>query len=409
MNLNDYKFIVSSGCSYGQMIQSSHITHEFQRKIFKDFGEDVSDYAFGIDNTIFIHAAVASQTSEWALHSTQYIINKLLNLGVNSENIYCFVEWTQYNRFSTTTENFIDLKKVPKIRFFGYGVHYNNLKIVKLLNDINIQSVHNIMGIGVIDDCPYINPNAVQLSKIESVFGLDGKIMVDKQLEQFKNTTNLTLLKHYLNNIISLQNYLKSNNIKYNFCNMQSEFEGWIPSGFEFEQKLKSSSMEYRKYYENHKYPNLISKNLNYDNKKNDGIHCINAYPQISHLYNLIDFSNWWFYKKNGFRFGGIDEYFLHEYDIYAYSNLMFWSNDNKIKIIDILGGYHQHPTDIMYSLLHNTAAFNNPFVKVKEKWITYLKELLNEDIESDDITTHKISCSKKYYESIIKNEFTTL
>ena len=52
-----------------------------------------------------------------------------------------------------------------------------------------------------------------------------------------KKTTNIVFLKHYLNNIISLQNYLKSNNIKYNFCNMQSEFDGWIPTGFEFEQK----------------------------------------------------------------------------------------------------------------------------------------------------------------------------
>jgi hypothetical protein len=409
MNLNEYKFVVSSGCSYGQMIQSSHTQHSFQRKIFDDFGEDVSDYTFGADKTVFINAAVASQSSEWALHSTQYIINKLLNLGIPSENIYCFVEWTQYNRFSNTTENFINLKKLPKIRFFGYGIHSNDFKIVKLLNDINIQIVHDIMGIGVIDECPYINANAMQLSNIENVFGLDGKVMVQKQIEQYRNTTNLTLLKHYLNNIISLQNYLKANNISYNFCNMQSEFDGWIPNGFEFEQKLKHSAWIYKKYYENHNYPNFIIKNLNYETVKNDGVHCINAYPQISHLYNLIDFSNWWFYKKNGFRFGGIDEYFLHEYDIYAYSNLMFWSNDGKLRMIDVLGGYNQHPTDIMYSILHNTAAFNNPFVKVKEKWITYLTELLNEDIESDDITTHKISASKKYYETIIKNEFTTI
>jgi hypothetical protein len=87
----------------------------------------------------------------------------------------------------------------------------------------------------------------------------------------------------------------------------------------------------------------------------------------------------------------------------------MFWAENGKFKIIDILGGYHYHPTDIMYSLLHNDASFNNPFVKIKEKWITHLKQLLNEDIETDGITTHKISFSKKYYESITKNEFTTL
>ena len=409
MNLKDYKFIVSSGCSYGQITRSLITKNTFQSKIFDDFGEDICDYTFGADKTVFINAGVPSQTSEWALHSVQYIINKLLKRGVLSENIYCFVEWTQYNRFANATENFIDLNKIPKSKFISSGIHWDNSNIVKILNDINIQIVNEILGIGVIDNCYYINSNALNMSKVEDVLGLDGKIMIERQHELLKKTTNIVFLKHYLNNIISLQNYLKSNNIKYNFCNMQSEFDGWIPTGFEFEQKLKVSSMKYNKYYQTSHHPNFIIKNLNYETTKNNGIHCINAYPQISHLYNLIDFSNWWFYKENGFRFGGIDEYFLHKYDIYAYSNLMFWDNDNKIKIQDILGGYNQHPTDIMYSILHNIAAFNNPFVKIKENWITYLNELLNQDIESNDITTHKISCSKKYYESIIKNEFTTI
>jgi len=404
MNLKDYKFIVSSGCSYGQMTRSLYTAHSFQNKIFEDFGEDISEYIFGKDKTIFIDVAVASQTSEWALHSTQYVINKLIKLGIPSENIYCFVEWTQYNRFSNTTENFININKIPKIKFFNYDIHSNNFKIVKLINEINIQILNNLSGIGVIDNCFYINSTALDIKNVEEILGFDGKLMVEKQCEIVRKTTNVTFLKHYLNNIISLQHYLKSNDIKYNFCNMQSEFEGWVKSGFEFEQKLKYSSTKYKKYYQN---SNQIIKNLDYETHKNEGIHCVNAYPQISHLYNLIDFSNWWFYKDDGFRYGGIDEYFLHKYDIYAYSNLMFWNDGNNIRIQDIIGGHGQHPTDIMYSLLHNTAAFNNPFVKIKEKWIDYLNTLINEDIESIDITTHKISCSKKYYESIIKNEYT--
>ena len=405
MNLTEYKFIVSSGCSYGLMVDSLHVKNHYQSKIFDDFGESISDYTFGVDNTVFINAAMASQTSEWALHSTQYIINKLLSLGIPSENIYCFVEWTQYNRFSTATENFIDLKKIPKIRFFGYGVHFNNFKITKLLNDINIQMVHDVMGIGVIDNCSYINANAMQLSKIEEVFGLDGRVMVEKQIQHNRNTTNLILLKHYLNNIISLQNYLKSNNIKYNFCNMQSEFDGWVKTGFEYQQKLKYGN-RYQKYYI--KDNKTIFQNLDYDNVKNDGIHVLDAYPQLSHLYKLIDFSKWWFYKKDGFKFGGIDEYFLHTYDTYAYSNLMHY-NHNEINVHDIVGGYNWHPTEILYTLLHNEAAFNNPFISVKQEWSDYLINLLNEDINYKGITKHKLSCSKNYYENIIQHEHTKL
>ena len=33
------------------------------------------------------------------------------------------------------------------------------------------------------------------------------------------------------------------------------------------------------------------------------------VYPQITHLYNLIDFTNWWFYESDNCSRGGIDEY----------------------------------------------------------------------------------------------------
>ena len=39
MNLNEYKFIVSSGCSYGQMTRTLFTKHTFQNKIFDEFGE----------------------------------------------------------------------------------------------------------------------------------------------------------------------------------------------------------------------------------------------------------------------------------------------------------------------------------------------------------------------------------
>ena len=45
----------------------------------------------------------------------------------------------------------------------------------------------------------------------------------------------------------------------------------------------------------------------------------------------------------------------------------------------------------------------NNSFVNVKQEWIDYLNKLLNEDIEFDGITKHKLSCSKNYYKSILK------
>lgn len=401
MNLTDYKFIVSSGCSYGIMMKSLFFNHTYLDNIYNQFNEDRLEYNYDKENVIFIGAGLPSQSSEWASHSTQYIIDKLLKLGIKSENIYCFVEWTQYDRITNTTENFIDLSKIEINNLLQVQTNNSTNEILKHFN-INYSS--KLPSIGIIDNCSYINSNSLIPNQIENVFGLNGKVMYERHFKVHKHTTNVSLLKNYFNNIISLQNYLKSNNIQYNFCNMQSEFDGWIPNGFEYQQKLKYGNAYYKYYITN----NTITQNLNYENVKNNGIHVLNAYPQISHLYNLIDFSNWWFYKENGFEFGGIDEYFLHEYDIYSYSNLMHYKS-NEINLHDIVGGYNWHPTEILYTLLHNIACFNNPFVKVKDSWQEYLIKLLNEDINYKGITKHKLSCSKNYYENIIKYEHSKL
>lgn len=407
MNLKDYKFIVSSGCSYGVMMKNLFFNYTYLDNVYTKFGDDRLEYNYDKDKIIFLGAGVPSQSSEWALHSTQYIVNELLKLGIESSNIYCFVEWTQYDRITNSIENFINTSDIEldNVLLHHANLNYNNHNITELFKYFNIKSIKKLPNIGIIDGCYYINSNSLTPTQIDSVFGGDGKLMYEKQFKIHRETTNISFLKNYFNNIISLQNYLKSNNISYNFCNMQSEFDGWIKNGFEYQQKLKYGNKYYKYYIHSKKH---ITQNLNYDNVKNDGVHVTNAYPQITHLYNLIDFSNWWFYNEDGFKFGGIDEYFLHKYDTYAYSNLMYF-NDNEINVFDIVGGYNWHPTEILYTLLHNEAAFNNPFVKVKQEWNDYLINLLNEDINYKGITKHKLSCSKSYYDNIITYEHTKL
>lgn len=407
MNLKDYKFIVSSGCSYGVMMKSLFFNHSYLETIYTKFGNDRLEYNYDKDKIIFLGVGVPSQSSEWALHSIQHIINTLLKFGVNYSNIYCFVEWTQYDRITNSIENFIDTSNIELDNVLPHNTNsqYNNRNITELFKYLNINTIKKVPNIGIIENCYYINSNSLLPKQIDTIFGVDGKLMYEKHFKIHQQTTNISFLKNYFNNIISLQNYLKSNGINYNFCNMQSEFDGWVKNGFEYQQKIKYGQ-HYQKYYIN--FNKTIVQNLNYDAVKNDGIHILDAYPQLSHLYKLIDFSKWWFYKKDGFKFGGIDEYFLHTYDTYAYSNLMHY-NHNEINVYDIVGGYNWHPTEILYTLLHNEAAFNNPFVKVKQEWNDYLINLLNEDINYKGITKHKLSCSKSYYDNIITYEHTKL
>jgi hypothetical protein len=161
MNLKDYKFIVSSGCSYGVMMKSLIDDHSYLETIYIKFGKDRLEYNYDKDKIIFLGAGVPSQSSEWALHSTQHIIHTLLKFGVNSSNIYCFVEWTQYDRITNSIENFIDTSSIELDRVIQYHTnsHQTNRNIIELFKYLNITAIKKIPNIGLIAGCYYINSN----------------------------------------------------------------------------------------------------------------------------------------------------------------------------------------------------------------------------------------------------------
>ena len=142
MNLNNYKYIVTSGCSYATTISSLEVKN-------LDVKLDTSD------NLIFIEVGCASQSSDWAIDSVTYTIETLFKLGVNPENIYCFVEWTQIERITINQPAYShqllndNIAKEKKDRHF-YIKGKDNVVIQQLYDSLNIkclQDVHNIMSI----------------------------------------------------------------------------------------------------------------------------------------------------------------------------------------------------------------------------------------------------------------------
>jgi hypothetical protein len=395
MNLNNYKYIVASGCSYATTISSLEVKN-------LDVKLDTSD------NLIFIEVGCASQSSDWAYDSIIYTVNKLFEIGVKSENIYCFVEWTQIERVTINQPVYShqllndNIAKEKGDRHF-YIKGKDNVVIQQLYDSLNIkclQDVHNIMSI---DGLFYINPLHTDPTDISKLNDIDFEFYFNVGLEYELRIPMEVRVKKYLDNILNLQRYLKSNLIDYNFAMMQSQFSAW---------GVGDNDIVVHKYTLNSNKPMLLNNGkfkVNTKFKENLNISesddLTNIFPQFRPLFNQIDLSNWWFYNKGGYRYGGIDEYALEEYEMYGYlsacQDARFDMELNPERFIASFG-YHPHP--FVHVLLVNEMLFNNKFFKVSDETITKIKDMVTEDINSKNKTKHNLAISKVEYDKWINN-----
>jgi len=410
MNWNNYKYIITSGCSYSVLIENTIHTHTHYEKIHSEFNElEKSVLGNGLtnpkiiqtnseDNIINIDVSLPSQTSEWILHSTQYAIQKLIQLGVKSENIYCFVEWTQYNRYTIPHDSYIKISDVKVDSFLKIYSTDTKLNINYIKNQFKFGRLDKLTNVGVIENRLYLSANQLTSKNFKNL-PTEWELWYETHKTRYHKTSNIELLTKYLSNIISLQSYLKSLNIQYNFCNMQCEFAGWVENGFEYEQKIKLGR-KYHPYYLNGKDEIIYNSQYIETIKLGESVEIV--YPQITHLYNLIDFTNWWFYESDNFSRGGIDEYMFDTYGIHAYTKI---KNNTQLPTQEFIGGPNWHPTELLYTLLHNKICFNNPFFKINSKWITFINDTLNEDINYDGISKNNLTYSTKHINNFIKYE----
>ena len=395
MNLNNYKYIVASGCSYATTISSLEVKN-------LDVKLDTSD------NLIFIEVGCASQSSDWAIDSVTYTIETLFKLGVNPENIYCFVEWTQIERITINQPAYShqllndNIAKEKKDRHF-YIKGKDNVVIQQLYDSLNIkclQDVHNIMSI---DGLFYINPLHTDINDILKLNDIDFEFYFNVGLEYELRIPMEVRVKKYLDNILNLQRYLKSNLIDYNFAMMQSQFSAWVNG---------DNDIVVHKYTLNPNKPMLLNNNKfkvttkfkeNLNISESDDL--VSIFPQFKPLFNQIDLNNWWFYNKGGYRYGGIDEYALEEYGVHGYLSVSqdarFDTELNPERFIASFG-YHPHP--FVHVLLVNEMLFNNKFFKVSDETITKIKNMVNEDINSKNKTKHNLAISKVEYDKWINN-----
>lgn len=427
MNFNKFKYIVHSGCSYGRIGYSTlanftGIEDIFLQKI-KDKISNVNVYEVS-DNIILVNTAVSSQGSDWQSDSSIYVIEKLLKLGINPQNIYCIIEWSQWTRVANPLPQFLHDKLSPE-ELIGNGMDKpNDIGIISNQNGDEVSSIIKFLckeidiHIGTRNEEYVKKYDALNLAFIEKTAycpagHLNPNGMVNPYLKNWiEHSKSIedseyidSKIRRYLNNIIRTQNYLKLKNIAYNFFNMQGCLTGWFLDGDGTVNHAITHSSHMCSKYQKDSFGN-IQKSDFYLTKQKEENFIENIFPNYGYLVKQIDFDNYWFYEKNGYRRGGIDEWAIDTFNEVCMSGFQYNNQTGELnRLIIELPQHNFHPREILYSLLWNDIATNCSFLKVSDEYINLLYKLQEEDYNSDNPTENGVTISKKcFYSNITKN-----
>ncbi len=398
MNLSNHKFVIASGCSYATTLSS---LDNKSLNVNLDTNGDI----------IFIEIGCASQGADWAYDSIVYTVEKLFELGVKSENIYCFVEWTQLERVTITQSHSLNdffIQNTWNVNYHQYHIKGNDAEILSFLhNKLKIRALDGVHNIKSIDNLFYINPLHTDPNSISKFNDVELDFHFNVLMDYEMKIPFEVKVKKYLDNILNLQRYLKSHSVTYNFAMMQSQFSGW------FIDETDSIIHKYTRYENkptsivNNSY---IEINQNYKQKLNisESDDLITVCPQFRPLFDKIDFTHWWFYERSGYRYGGIDEYALEEFGIYGYLTTEYDIRNvfDNLDVSHINPSFGYHPHAFIHVLLTNDMMFSNKFFRVTDDTINHINEMVNEDIHSKNKTKHNLTVSASEMEKYIKIKY---
>jgi len=281
------KYIINTGCSYGVMFMSFR---EFTKGNKNDF------------RIIDLHCD--STGADYAKRSVFYAISKLIKNGVSPKDMYVICEWSQPNRLHIELPQEL-CNNLSNDKRFAEKTFILDNTFNRIEDEIEIDFVTKYKSLTTFfDDRAYANIEHTDLESFE-----------DKNLQYYIkefiknspiNNKPIDRLENYLTNILDLQNFCKSLGIEYSFFLMNNTFEGYFDnfSSFLYDQETKDR-------FKNEK---IILPNLHEFNH----INSFSSY--LFEIWNLIDFSNFHFYKTKNFDYGGIDEYAMEKYGHHCYT-----------------------------------------------------------------------------------------
>jgi hypothetical protein len=424
MDFSKYKFVVSSGCSYGRLADAvfggfngrSHFVNA--AKLLKEFGQNNWLDIDG-DEIISLNLSLGSQGSDWQSDSLIYAVERLLELGVKTENIYCLVEWSQWHRYSVHPPHHYGLdldvfnfrKPDEEIRYdYEFAMVNKNVDLdwsesedvlnffrnhLKLSRP-NINQFHNV---GKIEDRRYMTVNHIDPKIFDKLVG-EYKLFFDDIIKIEHRCPLEIKIKTYLDNILRTQYFLEKNNLSYNFCFMQSTLSEWgfMPNGVMCHPLFNLGISPYPIVADKF----VFNTNFNPINDINSDIE--NIMPEIKFKIDQLNFKNFWFYDTERFRRGGIDEWVIDNMNETGYVNMTPNKLDYNFRVDEIVPNYGEHPNLVAYILLWNKIAFNCDFVKVKPEFEKFLWDKYWEDYNYDGISKNDITISKKEWDRIFQN-----
>lgn len=412
MNINNFKYIVATGCSYGNILRSILIDdesyiNEYHLKIIEELNtKNIKKYSLYSDDIIFIDVPMRSQGTTWQSDSMIYVVNNLLKMGVLPENIYSIVEWSQWSRTSETVPqtfyNILDVKNLNKksynighllceefyIQSKSKNTDFNIIKD-KLSSILDIRSFREVgMNFSCIEGEYYITPNHLDSKSIGNILGSEWEYFINHLQELDSKKSIDSKVKEYLNNILKTQTFLKQNNINYNFFHMQSCMSGWYYDN----EVLKHNLTHHADYGTSHLKPQTIGNESDIEV----------VWSKYNYIFNQIDFKNIWQYNENGYRRGGIDEYSFSKYGETSYTSLYDRTFNAMIgketpRLIQI-PKYGSHPAMLVYKTMWNQVARNCNFFRYTDEYLNFIDSKIFEDIKSDTITKNGLFISKKKY-----------
>lgn len=417
MNLNKHKFIIHSGCSYGRLglsaFQQTELISNFGYQRVKQKLKDINRYD-KCDNVILINVPMSSHGSDWQSDSTIYTINKLLELGVDSSNIYSMVEWSQWDRTSQPLPQFLESDKLVdgiKAIPIQWGEHSDIFILDLDLTDdkdilhyisenLNIKASDSAnsgldVNLGIIEDNFYLSPRHSDESNIKNPY-IKHWIEESKKIEDSEYIDSI--LRRYLNNIIRTQNFLKLKGIKYNFFHMQGCLTNWFSDDGITKHMITHSVHLYSPYIRDDSDNIILNKKYNPINNPNSDFE--KMWPKFNWLFKQIDLDKFWFYENEKYRRGGIDEWAIDTFKECGYAPI---NSDNPNDVMIDLPNYGYHPIEFLYHLKWNDICSECDFLKFSNEYIEKCYSLIEEDYNSNNATENGIIISKKFYEDRTK------
>lgn len=226
-----------------------------------------------------------------------YKIEKLKKEGIDTKDISVIVQWSSFYRNSYFVSP-SKIKENPKLKLPQHRKRWDN-------------------------DYAHINDFAEEKNEIgeNGYYFLSGGYGMEHVVNPMREFAYLNL-GHYhsyeermlcfLETIMMLQMYLKSNDIKYKMFNIANNFSDTYVlnntngGGFPMFKPENSKNNEMYEIIKNKYIPNTWNDKMSYKDN-----------PYLNYYWNIIDWDSFWFYNEEGVhKYGGVSEWAIKTFDI---------------------------------------------------------------------------------------------